>query len=124
MAVQSESESAGTESLTVYFDGSCPVCSREINWYKKRQGSKDITWCDVSAIEDENVCANLKTDAALKRFHVRRGDGTLVDGAKAFSELWLNIPSLKLVGTLTRLPGIHHVAELLYKVFLMFRNRR
>ena len=40
---------AKTQSpLTVYYDGACPVCSREIDFYAKRTGGT-VSYCDVAA---------------------------------------------------------------------------
>ena len=37
-----------TRSLTVFFDGSCPICSKEIIFYKMRAGADELSWVDVS----------------------------------------------------------------------------
>ncbi len=112
------------QTLTVYYDGSCPVCSREINWYKNRRATETITWQDVSKENDSHVACDLQTNQAMERFHVRRSDGTLVSGAAAFSELWSSIPALKVIGFVTKLPVVRSIAEAAYKVFLYFRSRR
>ena len=36
-----------TRSLTVFFDGSCPICSKEINFYKMRAGADELSWVDA-----------------------------------------------------------------------------
>ena len=35
--------------FTVLYDGSCPICSREISQYKKSDSSVHIRWLDVSS---------------------------------------------------------------------------
>ncbi len=39
---------AETEQLTVYYDGACPLCRREIGFYQGRRGADGICWADVS----------------------------------------------------------------------------
>lgn len=119
-----QDQSTDDPPLTVYFDGSCPLCSREIAWYRNRAGAESVCWSDVSKVAECNVAEDLKTCDAINRFHVRKSDGTLISGALAFSELWQTIPSLKLAGKITRLPGIRHIAEVVYKIFLYFRAYR
>lgn len=36
------------ELPTVYYDGGCPVCSREINFYRHRPGGESLAWVDVT----------------------------------------------------------------------------
>ena len=35
--------------LTIYYDGSCPLCRREIAFYRRQPGSERLDWMDVSA---------------------------------------------------------------------------
>jgi len=110
-----------TTQLTVYYDGACPLCRKEIGWYQKQRGAEQIQWRDVSRSPDDNVAADLCTADALRRFHVRKTDGTLVSGAAAFAELWLRLPRFKLFGALSKLPFISQFAELMYRLFLKIR---
>ena len=32
----------------VFYDGACPLCSREIAHYRRRQDSDDLLWLDIS----------------------------------------------------------------------------
>ena len=32
----------------VFYDGACPLCIREIAFYKRRKGADGVTWVDVS----------------------------------------------------------------------------
>ena len=38
-------------STCVYFDGSCPICSREIAFYKRKSIHKSFKWVDVANVE-------------------------------------------------------------------------
>jgi len=110
--------------LTVYFDGSCPLCRREIGYYQKRRGADTINWVDLTAADENSVCAlgeDLTCDEALARFHVRKPDGTLADGAAGFVELWKALPAFKWLGRLVSIPPILWVAERSYDLFLNVR---
>ena len=97
MATQS-SPAAATCNLTVYYDGSCPLCRSEIGLYRKAQGSNRIDFVDVSAIEGRAVAPDLTQADAMARFHVRKSDGALASGAAGFAQLWLTLPRWKWLG--------------------------
>ena len=110
-----------TGKLSVYFDGACPLCRREIGAYRQMRGADAISWIDVSTSDDGDLAADLTKYAALRRFHVRRSDGNLAGGAEAFAELWIALPSLTWLGRFLTLLVIRHGAERLYRFFLLIR---
>lgn len=107
---------------TVYYDGSCPLCSREIAFYKSVRGADQINWQDVSAATGDRVADDLGRPTALARFHLRKSDGTLVSGAEAFGHLWASLPAFRLVGRIALLPPVTFALEGLYRIFLPVRN--
>jgi predicted DCC family thiol-disulfide oxidoreductase YuxK len=108
--------------LQVYFDGGCPVCSREIAFYKTRPGAAGFTWVDVSAGDSATLGSDLTREAALARMHVRRADGTLLSGAAGFAEMWRRMPGFTWLGRLVALPPMRAAAELAYCGFLRARR--
>jgi predicted DCC family thiol-disulfide oxidoreductase YuxK len=108
------------KDLTVYHDGACPLCSLEIAHYAKQEGAERLTFEDVSR-EDADPGEGLSRDAALRRFHVRRADGTVLSGAAGFAEIWKTLPRWRWAGRIAALPGVVHVLELFYRAFLPLR---
>ena len=107
-------------SPTVYFDGSCPLCSVEIRHYKSRTKGNEIAFVDVS--DPCSVIGNdLTQEAAMHRLHVRRANGELVSGARAFAEIWNAVPGWRWAGNLTRIRGVLPLLELGYRAFLPVR---
>lgn len=111
---------AGTGSTTVFFDGSCPLCRREISVYQRATPSAPIDWVDVSATGSASM-AGRSCGELMARFHVRNADGVMLSGAAAFVALWLLFPSWRWLGRLGSLPGMHPVLESLYRGFLYIR---
>ncbi|MEM9898096.1 MAG: DUF393 domain-containing protein [Pseudomonadota bacterium] len=105
-------------SLTVYFDGACPLCRREIGFYQKRTQSVD--YCDVS-VGDGNVAEDLNREDALRRFHVRTEDGDLLSGAAAFAEVWKFTPGFEWLGRVIAKRPFVNIAEFAYRAFLIGR---
>jgi predicted DCC family thiol-disulfide oxidoreductase YuxK len=119
------------DTLTVLYDGACPLCRREIAHYQSLAraladaadgdpAAPAVHFADVSdpavALPPQRTRAQL-----LRRFHVRRADGTLVDGAAAFVVLWARLPGWRWLARLARVPGVTPLLELSYRAFLPLR---
>lgn len=117
----------GTARPAVYYDGGCPLCSAEIATYRNCRGADAIDWIDVSAPADGGDCGivapGLTRQDALRRFHMRRADGTLVSGGAAFAELWACLPALSWAGRIARRRPFRVLLEAAYRVFLPLRPR-
>ena len=107
-------------ALQVMFDGSCPLCRREVGVYRNLTPSEPIQWVDVS---DPRLALPSGIDRSqfMRRFHVRTADGALHSGAAAFVALWLTLPGWRWLGRIGTLPGVTPVLEILYRSFLQVR---
>ncbi|WP_300009309.1 thiol-disulfide oxidoreductase DCC family protein [uncultured Roseobacter sp.] len=98
----------------ILYNGTCPVCSREIAHYRRLS-----TACDLPHRYDDLADAeNLRTwgvDAAdaARRLHVRK-DGRTHIGVPAFIALWEGLPGYRWLARFVRLPGIFFVASWAY----------
>ncbi|WP_348272808.1 thiol-disulfide oxidoreductase DCC family protein [Pannonibacter tanglangensis] len=108
-------------ALTVYFDGACPLCSREIAWYRSCRGADTVAWVNVA--ETPRMPPDLDRETALARFHVRLADGTLVSGAAGFAALWRRLPAFRLLGWIVSFRPVTALAERAYLLFLPLRAR-
>lgn len=107
------------EAQEVFFDGACPVCRREIAAYRRMPGLADLNWVDVS--DPATDCAGIDRAAALARFHVRRRDGSVVTGARAFLAVWRCNPRLAPLARILDRRPVCDLLELLYRGFLRVR---
>jgi len=105
----------------VYFDGGCPVCSREIATYRRAEGAEAVCFVDVSQ-PDAALAPGLTREAAMARMHVRRADGSMASGAAAFAALWSALPRWAWVGRVASLPVVAPLLELGYRGFLRLRR--
>lgn len=108
--------------LTVYYDGGCPVCTREIGFYQRRRGAGRIHWVNLTHCTDADLGTDLSRAAATARLHARKPDGQLVSGARAFAALWQALPAFHLVGRVAALPGVVHGLDWGYRGFLKVRR--
>lgn len=113
-----------SETLTVLYDGECPLCRREIAYVKglaERRSESALCFIDIASPTDQD--ARLAADRAklLARFHVQRSDGSRLDGAAAFVAMWERLPGWRWLARLARLPGMLALLELAYRGFLQLR---
>ena len=105
---------------TVYFDGSCPLCRAEINYYRREDQAGSLCFVDVS----DSAAARpdgITQQQALERFHVRASDGRVLSGAAAFAEVWSRLPKWRWAARAASLPGALAALELGYRMFLPVR---
>lgn len=105
--------------LTIYFDGSCPLCRREIALYRGLSARETLQWVDVSA--GQPLGEGLSCEAAMWRFHVREANGRLFSGGAAFARLWRALPGWRVLGWGFAWPPLSWLLELAYRVFLPIR---
>ncbi|MAI49635.1 MAG: DUF393 domain-containing protein [Rhodospirillaceae bacterium] len=116
-----------TTRPAVFFDGDCPLCAAEISAYRNCRGGDEIDWVDVSrrhVAADENidwVAPGLSRYDALRRFHMRRADGTIVSGGAAFAELWVSLPAWSKIGRMAKRWPLRTLTEAAYRIFLSLR---
>ena len=108
-------------AITVYYDGACPVCSREIAVYRRQVGAEQCVWVDASSCAESALGDGLSRDMALARFHVRRADGALVDGMRGFAALWRALPRFAWVGRIASFGFFPALLDAAYSVFLRVR---
>jgi len=107
--------------ITVYYDGSCPLCRKEIAFYQRCKGGDRIDWTDVSAAGALGPEDGLTCQAAMARFHVRGPDDHLYSGAQAFVKLWLALPAWRWLGLCCTNRPMLWCLERLYVGFLKIR---
>lgn len=110
--------------ITVFYDGQCPLCSREIAHYKKRSGADTINWVDVTSTV--NLLENYGIDVtdALAYFHVRSSDGTIYKGAYAFAELWACLPAYAWLAGFIKRFRLLGLLEWFYAYFARWRQKK
>jgi len=107
-------------TLTVLYDGACPLCRREIGVYRGLSPNTPVCFADVNdpALP---VPDDITREQLLARFHVRNSDGQMLSGARAFLALWAALPGWRWLALAGRVPGAVWLMELLYRLFLRWR---
>jgi predicted DCC family thiol-disulfide oxidoreductase YuxK len=107
---------------TLYYDGACPVCAREVAMYRREPGAEGVQWVDASRCGDAALGPDLPREAAMARLHWRRPDGQLVSGAAAFTALWQALPRWAWLGRALGRGPVLPLLEAAYRGFLAVRR--
>lgn len=107
--------------LTVWHDGTCPLCQREIALMRRLDRRGAIVFIDASDPASHPSCP-IDPAELLARFHARE-DGVLLSGAAAFAAMWRAIPLLRPIGLAARNAAVLRLLERLYVRFLRLRPR-
>jgi predicted DCC family thiol-disulfide oxidoreductase YuxK len=80
--------------LTVFYNGACPICRREIAHYRRlaQDTGAPLAWCDVASDAEALAAHGIGGDAAVRRLHAVDADGRLLVGIDAFAAVWQRLP--------------------------------
>ena len=107
------------EPLTVWHDGTCPLCQREIALMRRLDRAGRIRFVDAA---DGDASCPLDRAVLLSRFHAQE-NGVMLSGAAAFAAMWRAVPLLWPLGQIARQPLVLPVLDRAYLVFLRLRPR-
>jgi predicted DCC family thiol-disulfide oxidoreductase YuxK len=107
--------------LTVYYDGACHLCSREIDHYRKVDRDGQLRLVDISAAEFRAEAVGLDAEQVQKVMHVRLADGTLATGLQAFIAIWQVLPGFGRLAKLAQAPVLNPLMRGGYRAFAAIR---
>lgn len=110
---------SANQSLTVWHDGACALCAREIALMRRLDRAGRIHFVDAA---DPSVSCPLDRAAMLARLHAME-DGVMLSGAAAFAAMWRAIPLLRPLGLAARWPLVGRALDAAYRAFLRLRPR-
>lgn len=109
--------------LTMYYDGACPVCSREVSFYRNLDRKGAVRWRDISLDEGDLGADRISQTDALTILHARLPDGRVVTGVDAFIAVWDRLPGFKGFARLARWRPVTWMLEKGYAWYAPRRKR-
>jgi predicted DCC family thiol-disulfide oxidoreductase YuxK len=109
------------EKVTVYYDGLCVLCSREIDHYRKARCANLIDFIDICAPTFDPSASGLDPKAVHRVMHVRRLDGSLATEMDAFIEIWKTLPGYRLLARVASFKFVRFFMNIGYQVFVRIR---
>ena len=106
--------------LTVFFDGACPICDREIALMRRLNRRERLVFCDFSRPDYDPTSINISPAELGRIIHARWGDGTVITGVDVFRAMWEAVG----LGFLARLTRLSLVEPLVVKAYAWFARNR
>jgi predicted DCC family thiol-disulfide oxidoreductase YuxK len=106
--------------LTLYYDGLCPLCSREIDHYRRRLTGDAAAFVDITDPAFDAAAHGLDAGRVHRVMHVKVGD-ELRTGVGAFVAIWEAIPSHRWLARVARWPVVYPVLLAGYHLFAAVR---
>ena len=109
------------QSLTIYYDGECPLCLAEIHFLKNRNKLGLLNFVDVAAPQYEEAIHQLSCKLALATMQGRLADGTQLEGIPVFAEAYKRSNLPRLAWLFSR-PWLAPILNASYYVFAKYRH--
>ena len=110
--------------LTVYYDGKCGLCSKEINYYKTIAPPACFIWIDITQEPEKIISKGFKLSDGLEQLHVKDENHHFYKGIDSFIMIWRKLPYWKYLAIIASLPIIKQLASLCYTIFAKWRFKR
>jgi len=109
--------------ITVFFDGKCGLCSREIEHYRRLARPQTIQWQDVASEPKLIETLGVSQQFALRRLHALDANGQWHVGVAAFILIWQQLPQYRwfVLVKIMDLPLAYKVSQFLYNKFADYR---
>lgn len=108
----------------VFFDGSCPLCRKEIAHYSALDRSGKCDWRDLNKEREMLDALGISYIEAMRQLHVLDKNVHLKKGVSAFITIWSELPGYRWLAAIVRLVGASPALEHLYARFAAARMRQ
>lgn len=109
---------------TMFYDGACPLCRREVAHYRRIDRDGRVAWVDIAADATPLAALGITPAAAMRHLHALDRQGSVRVGAWAFATIWDELPYYRWLGRLVRLPGVLPLLDRVYRRFADWRLKR
>lgn len=106
--------------LTVFFDGACAICDREIALMRRLDRRGRLSFFDFSQPDFAPTSINISPTELGRIIHARWGDGTVITGVDVFRAMWEAVG----LGFLARLSRLSFVEPLVLNAYAWFARNR
>ena len=109
---------------TIYFDGLCQLCSREIDTFQWLVRDGSLAYVDITLPDFDATAHGVDPVAVNRHMHVRdEQTGRMLVGVDALAGMWECVPGFRWLAWLSRLPVLRQLSDVGYEVFAWVRPK-
>ncbi len=108
----------------MFYDGGCPLCSREVAHYRCLDSKGRIEWIDIHANPRAVDPIGVTHEQAMARLHVRDEAGEIQTGVWAFAAVWDALPYYRWLARILRALRLLPALDVAYTQFARWRSKR
>ena len=109
---------------TVFYDGGCPLCRREIAHYRRIDSTRSLRWVDAANKPETLAEHGLSLQRAMAELHVLDTAGHWQRGVDAFLVIWQHLPAYRWLAKLVTILGLRRPLGFAYRHFAAWRYRQ
>lgn len=106
--------------LTVFFDGACPICTREIALMKRMDQQRQLEFNDFSAVDYDVASIDVSPAELGRMIHARWADGRVISGVEVFRAMWEAVG----LGMLAKLSHLSLLEPIVLRAYAWFARNR
>ena len=107
--------------LTIFFDGGCPLCKREVDFLQSRNQNGYLKFIDINISDlSLELKHGITYKKAMERIHALKSDGSVIKDIKVFQEAY-SLIGLGWIYAPTKLPILDKFIEFIYGLWAKHR---
>lgn len=111
-----------TWEIEVFYDGACPLCSREIALLRRWDRQGRIRFTDIAAPGFDAASLGVSQQELMDQIHGRLPDGDWARGVEVFRRMYAAV-GFRRLAALSRWPIVRPLLDLGYRFFARYRLR-
>ena len=110
-----------TPKLTIFFDGGCPLCKREVDFLQSKNQKGALRFIDINTSDfSSDLKYGITYKQAMDRIHAMKSDGSVIKDIKVFQEAY-SLIGLGWIYAPTKLPILDKFIEFVYGLWAKYR---
>ena len=110
-----------TPKPTIFFDGGCPLCKREVDFLQSKNQKGALSFIDINTSDfSSDLKYGITYKQAMDRIHAMKSDGSVIKDIKVFQEAY-SLIGLGWIYAPTKLPILDKFIEFIYGLWAKYR---
>lgn len=109
--------------VTVFYDGSCPLCTREVARWRKAPFDCQIEWLDITDNDEELISRGIDPGKAMLEMHTQTDSGKIFTSIESYALLFSQLPRWRYLARFITLPVVKQLLTYSYNGITRIRLR-